>query len=229
MSLAVSVGEFEGPLGILLELVERNQMPVTEISVAAITAQYLERIRSLEQQGAEQLSEFLQLGARLLYIKSLALLPRESAQEQADELQQLNLELEEYQRYQQAARQLGRLSAGASWTRPTVTRLEPHELPLPQLTLPQLAEAFARALRQAEPQPKRQLLATPVSQAAIMARLRRRLAEGPFELQSLLDATRHRLEIIVTFLAMLELTRAGELQVTQGGQFAPIMVEPAHD
>jgi segregation and condensation protein A len=73
LSHTVTIGEFEGPLGLLLELVEKGNMEVTAISVATITTQYLDRLGRLQDQSPEHLSEFLQLGARLLYIKSLAL------------------------------------------------------------------------------------------------------------------------------------------------------------
>jgi segregation and condensation protein A len=158
----------------------------------------------------------------------LALLPRESAAEQEDELRQLNLELEEYKRFQQVARELGRRAGQGSWQRPVAERLAPHELPLPSVSLSQLAEAFGRALRQAEPtKPTRQITAH-LSQETIMKSLRRRLQKGGVELQQVLDEARSRLEIIVTFLAVLELVRAEEIRVTQAGQFAPLMMEAAH-
>src|SRR6266576_329653 len=108
MTHTVAVGEFEGPLGVLLELVERNRLEVTAISVSQITEDYLDRIKQLGDRPPEELADFLQLGARLLYIKSLALLPADSAAEQGEELTQLSLELEEYRRIQLAARELAR-------------------------------------------------------------------------------------------------------------------------
>lgn len=224
----VAVRDFEGPLGLLLELVERNRLPVTEISVAAVTAQYLERIRGLQAVTPEQLSEFLQLGARLLHIKSLALLPREAAEEQAEELRQLNLELEECRRYQAAARDLARLSNRGSWARPVVSRLAASELPLPELSLAELAAAFQGALKRAEPARPEGIIRRHLTQTEVVARLRSRLSGGPFALQELLDGARDRVEVIVTFLAVLELMREQELRVIQAGQFEPIMVRPAH-
>ena len=227
MALAVAVQEFEGPLAILLELVERQKLPVTEISVAAVTAQYLERLQTLGEPNAERMSEFLQLGARLLYIKSLALLPRTAAVEQAEELATLNLELDEYRRYQQAARALGRLSHHGSWPRTATTRLPTHELPLPTITTDELAAAFTRAIRTHEPAGPKGVIAQQLTQAEVVKRLRQRLHKGAFELQDLLDAASDRLEIIVTFLALLELIKGGELHVTQAAQYAPLIVEPA--
>src|SRR4051812_21815619 len=115
MSHTVAVGEFEGPLGVLLELVERNKLEVSAISVGQITTEYLAYVRTLEAASAEDLSEFLQLGARLLYVKSLALLPQETSDQQATELKQLSLELAEYRRFQSAARLLNDLATGGTW------------------------------------------------------------------------------------------------------------------
>src|SRR5476649_1798681 len=118
MSHTVAVGEFEGPLGALLELVERNKLEVSAISVGQITTEYLGYVRTLAQATAEDLSEFIQLGARLLYIKSLALLPQDSSLQQESELRQLEHELTEYRQFQSAAKNLASLSGGGTWTHP---------------------------------------------------------------------------------------------------------------
>jgi segregation and condensation protein A len=226
MTHTVAVGEFEGPLGILLELVERGKLEVSSISVAQITTQYLERIKTLEHRSPEDLTEFAQLGARLLYIKSLALLPQPSSQEQSDELRLLNLELAEYQRMQAAARTLARRAAGGSFARPATERLNPAELPLPQVTLQDLGAAFAQVMARIEPARPSGTIRPHLSLEIVGARLRHRLqSSGSFELQSLLDSLPDRLEVIVTFLALLELMRSGSANVVQANQFAPIRVE----
>jgi len=226
MTHTVAVGEFEGPLGILLDLVERGRVEVTAISVAQITENYLSRVKQLGSTSPESLSEFLQLGARLLYIKSLALLPQPASEEQTEELRQLNLELEEYKRLQAAARQLARRESLRSWHRTATDTLPLHELPLPELDLPQLAEAFTRALKRLEPERPVSVIQRHVSLEAVSRRLRDRLGQGAFELQVLLDDCHNRLEAIVTFLALLELIREGTARVTQANQFASINVEP---
>jgi len=137
MSHTVAVGEFKGPLGVLLELIERRQLEVSQVSVGTITSEYLEKVRGLEAVSAEDLSEFLQLGARLLYIKSLSLLPQTDSDEQARELEQLSLELAEYRRFQSAAKLLAARSSSRTWQRPSAPRLMLHELPLPTLGLDQ--------------------------------------------------------------------------------------------
>jgi len=226
MTHTVAVGEFEGPLGILLDLVERRQFEVTSISVADITTGYLESIRSLKARSAEELSEFLALGARLLYIKSLALLPTTNPAEQTEELRTLNLELDEYKRIRQAARTLGLRAANRSWVRPVAPQLELHELPLPDLELSALTQAFARALRAAPVEAPSGIIHVTISQHMVQTRLRHRLAAG-FELAEVLRECANRLEIVVTFLALLELVREGAASVGQADQFGDIEVHQA--
>ena len=228
MTHTVAVGEFEGPLGILLDLVERGRFEVTQISVAEITAGYIERIQALQNLSPEELSEFVTLGARLLYIKSLALLPQDTALEQGEELRRLNLELEEYRHMQLAAAELARRGAKRTWQRPVTPRLELHELPLPSLDLPQIAEAFQRALRRAEPAIETGVIPMRISIETVTAGIKSQLKKGSFELQHLIDSCHDRLEIIVTFLALLELIHDGTARVVQANQFAAISVENAH-
>jgi segregation and condensation protein A len=227
MSHTVAVGQFEGPLGLLLELVERDKLPVSEISVGRITSEYLAKVRELQSASVEDLSEFLQLGARLLYIKSLALLPASSAQEQTLELEQLSLELAEYRRFQAAAKLLAaRAATSHTWQRPAAPRLAPGDLPMPALSLEQLAAAFTRALKFAPQATPAAIIKQHLSLETVMSRLQKLLPEG-FALESLIQECRDRLEIIVTFLAILELVHSGAARVTQANQFEPIMVEAA--
>jgi segregation and condensation protein A len=228
MSHTVAVEQFEGPFGLLLELVEKGRLEVTEIAVAEITADYLEHVHSLEHLEPEELAEFVELGARLLHIKSLALMPRADRNEQAEELRQLNLELAEYRRFQAAARELAGRASRRTWRRSAGMKLPAQDLPLPDIALSELAEAFRLALRRAEPAPARTLLKPMISLETILNRLRQRLRHGDIEVQSIIDACHDRLEIVGTFLAVLELVHTGTVRVTQAGQFEPITLTATH-
>jgi segregation and condensation protein A len=227
MTQTISVNQFEGPLGLLLELVERNKMPVTDIAVAVITTQYLEHLAALDESKAHDLAEFLQLGSRLIYIKSLALLPNAPAGEEDDELKRLSTELAEYQRYQAAAKILALNAKHPTWSRRASVKLRTEDLPLPKVELTALAEAFQTALKRLDPPRARQIIASELSQADVIARLEQRLARGPFALDELLSSLTTRLEIIIMFSALLECIRSGVTKVGQASQFAPMMVERA--
>lgn len=225
MPHTVAVGEFEGPLGILLELVEHGRLEVTSISVSAVTKGYLERIRSMEQRSPEDLSDFLALGSRLLHIKSLALLPGTAADEQASELHQLNLELSEYHRFQTAAQNLVANPHRRSWSRPPQPKRATTSPGLPEIGLDQLAAAFQNALRYSPANRPTGIIRQHLSLDSVLERLHAKLRMGRFELQSLLDQCRDRLELIVTFTALLELVRSGSARAAQTSQFEPITIE----
>jgi segregation and condensation protein A len=224
---SVLVPTFEGPLGLLLELAEKGKVELTTISVSDITAKYLAHVNTMSDLEPEELSDFLRLGSRLLYIKSLALLPREAGRE-GEELQRLSLELAEYRRYQQAARKLSSMLSNSTWQRTAVAKLAAEDLPLPNLKLEVLQEAFTRALKRAEPLMGSNPIDQGVSQESVINSLRRRLKSGSFELQVILDAAPDRFAIIITFLALLELLKTGAATVTQDGQFSPIMIAAPH-
>ncbi len=200
-------------------------MEVTSISITMLTQAYLDRIRRLNSHNPEELSEFLQLGCRLIHIKSLALLPQAGSDEQAEELNQLNIELEEYRHYQLAAATLARNSQHRTWQRQSVTKLDVSELPMPNIELGKLQEAFARAVRRAEPISPRGNIPAHLSQAEVTKRITDRLKSGSFELETLLIETKLRIAIIVTFLALLELIKSHAVRVVQQTQFDPIVIE----
>lgn len=226
MSHTVAVGQFEGPLGVLLELIERRKLEVSSVSVGQITSEYLARVRSLQPASVDDLTEFLQLGARLLYIKSLALLPKTSAEEQTQELQQLSIELAEYRRIQAGAKLLADRSNERTWQRPISPRIGPSELPMPDIALDTLAEAFTRALKFAPVAPEKAVIKPHLTLDSVTTRLRKLLSDG-FALHTVIEGCQNRLEIIVTFLALLELVKDGSARVSQSNQFEPILVEPA--
>ncbi|MBW4061924.1 segregation/condensation protein A [Candidatus Saccharibacteria bacterium] len=228
MPPSIVINQFEGPLALLLELVERNQMPVTDIAVAAITNQYLQQIAELEGLTPEALGDFLQLGSRLVYIKSRALLPLAETDDQADELRELTRELAEYKRYQAAAKVLATRTNTPSWHRPVAAKLSREELPLPEIDITELAAAFQTALARLEPAKPSRVISAQLSQAEVLKKLEHRLSLGAFELSHLLADLTDRLEVVVTFSALLELIRSGRSRVTQTAQFQPIMVEPIH-
>ena len=225
MPPSIAINQFEGPLGLLLELVERNKMPVTDIAVATITSQYLEHLTQLPDVTPEALGEFIQLGSRLTYIKSLALLPSAEPSEQAEELRLLGAELSEYQRYQRAARELAARDTGPHWSRTKAQQLDPVDVPLPKVSMSDLASAFQAAMRRVEPELKSRTMEQVLSQRDVIASLRQRLSRGSFELEVLLATLTSRLEVVITFSALLEVMRAGHARVTQASQFSPILVE----
>jgi segregation and condensation protein A len=224
----VAVGQFEGPLGLLLDLVESGQIEISTISIGDITSRYLAKIAQMEVETPEELADFVELGARLLYIKSLSLLPDQSDTEPKEEMARLNQELAVYRQMQTAAKLLSDRLASRSWSRTLTDRLDPSELPYPDLVTTQLSQAFAKVLSRQIPVAPVGVIRRHLSQKVVIEKQRGELANGGFSLQSLVSRCRDRLEIIVTFLALLELWREGVATVVQSGQFEDIRVEPTH-
>jgi segregation and condensation protein A len=228
MSQPVAVGEFEGPMGLLLELVERGRMQVTSISVAEITTQYLARLDTLPEKSPEELSDFAGLGARLLYIKSAALLPSSDVSMEPDELALLNRELDEYRTMQAAASLLKNQARTRTWQRAASDRLDAAELPTPNITLDALTAAFSLAISQLAPPQGKGIIMPHVTVERQTARIMHRLKAGSFRLEELLGACSDRIEIVTTFLALLELMRTDTILVSQDAPFGPVQVEAAN-
>lgn len=103
----VAVSGFEGPLDLLLELIEQEKMDVTQVSLAQVTDQYLERIRSMRELTPEDLAQFLVIAARLILLKSKRLLPQfVLTPDEEESIQSLEIQLREYQKFRVAARAL---------------------------------------------------------------------------------------------------------------------------
>lgn len=224
MTPTVSVANFEGPLGLLLELVEANRLEITNIAVAAVTGQYLERVAELRHQRRQNLAEFLELGARLVYIKSLALLPPVPGRDSSElELQQLSQDLADYRQFRDAAATLHQhLTSGKRSFGRQPERLPHDQLPPPQIDLEQLGRLFSQALERAKPLPTRVVWENLYDQAEIQQQLERRLADNELSVHQVVAACRDRAEIIVTFLAVLELVRSGRAKVEQSQLFGDI-------
>lgn len=213
--------DFDGPIGLLVELIERRQIQVTSISLERLTAEYLERVAAMSTIEPGALAEFVQLGSRLTYIKSLALLPGPTDQAR-EELSALETELAEYRRYRQAAETLAvRLREIRTWPRGHHTEVE-QAVPTLHIELDALAAAFQAALRRTKPLPITAVLRRHLDIKHVMQQLSGRLRQGNLSLQHLVDDCADRLEIIVTFLAVLELLKAGELTAKQNGHFTDV-------
>jgi segregation and condensation protein A len=217
----VELPSFDGPLALLLELVERDKVSVASISVQSITAAYLERVAQMDQVQAGDLVEFIQLGSRLNYIKSLALLPDKN--EEKEELAALEHDLSEYRRYREAAEHLQtRLQTMKLWPKGS-----PYEIPTtttPNVSLAQLSSAFTLALKRTKPLGPTISLQRHLDIKDIIKNLLSRLASEPIQLHTIIEECNDRLEIIVTFLALLELIKSKNVVVTQASQFEPIAI-----
>jgi segregation and condensation protein A len=225
---------FQGPLDLLLHLIEREELDITAVSLTQVTDQYWAHLRSVEGQNAEALAEFIVLGARLLYIKSRALLPearpREREDEGKDAGEALAQMLVEYKRFREAAEAFRDLQEQGRRAYP---RLAPPSkdfvLPpgLKGVTLEGLLNIFEEALSRQPAEPEEGAIereAVTVEEKMTMVTEAVASGSGRVSFRALVEACSSRIEVIVVFLAVLELIKAGQLVARQRGRFRDIMM-----
>lgn len=223
---------YEGPLDLLLDLIERAELDITALSLAMVTDQYLVYIHGLEQRDPDEISAFLVIAARLLQIKSEALLPRPAVREPGEEDvgQSLVDQLRLYKRFKEVgvwldARQQAGLHTYLRVAAPP--KLEP-KLDPSSLTLQALIEAAQLAFaREPEKEPLASVIAAPKitirEKIDLIARTLRGVESATFH--GLLGEHPSRLEVVVTFLALLELVKRFRVQAYQGSLFSDIRID----
>jgi segregation and condensation protein A len=233
--LGVSTPVFEGPLELLLALVEREELDIFQVSLARVTDAYLAEVAAREVADPQEMAEFLWMAARLLLIKSVRLLPGETPTEEETDLlgweEEVRRRLEEYKIYKEMAGELMERAEKDSFAFPPPARPveaggqeEPLEMGL-------LLVAFNSVLSRIPPRPLVVTGRTWTLQEkldVIIDRLRR----GPIELVELILESEDRLEAVVTFVAVLELLRRSLVRVLQKERFGAIHVqarEPDHE
>ena len=227
--ITIKVHQFEGPLDLLLHLIKQNQVNVYDIPIALITRQYLEYLDLMQELNLDVASEFLVMAATLIHIKSRMLLPRPEITAEEDEAQEdprdvLVRRLVEHQKYVTAANLLHDRETlrSAQWTRPD-SRVEAiagekYEPEL-EVDLFGLLSAFKAVLERVRNRPSIPLPPEQISIEARMAQLLDRLSTTEAcGFDALFSDSSSRPEVIVTFLALLEMIRLQLVRVFQSGQ-----------
>jgi len=236
---------FEGPLDLLLHLIEKRQMEITTISLLAVTDQYLAYLRSWqdEQMPLANMAAFISIASRLLYIKSQSLLPHTSKEELAGEMEsaavmaeELRAHLLEYKLAKEIAQYLRQreeaglqtharsgllagIEAQLAWSPPTIIGLE----------VDMLARAFQRILELRARDEAASAAFLPLARVRVSERIAEIVSilrvRPQLPLAELLEHETSRLVIIVTFLAVLELWKHARITVAQTSLFSPIILE----
>jgi segregation and condensation protein A len=227
---------FEGPLDLLLHLIEQHELDIRDIPIAFVAQKYVEYITLMEELNIDVASEYLVMAATLTHIKSKMLLPVPPAdQEDEDELgldprAELVRRLLEYQKYKQAAEQLG---GGDVLGRDVFVRGLPAPsvegpAPLAGISLFKLLDAFQSVLSRANTKIDHQIdlerfsITDRINQLVDLLQLHKKLA-----FEQLFEGATSRGDLIVTFLALLEMTRLRMTRLEQAAPLEPILVELA--
>ena len=222
---------FNGPLDLLLHLIERSELDITEVSLLEVTDQYLSALRSKEQIDIGAMADFIAVAARLLLLKSRALLPRDpdeardDEEDQGSDVRALIEALREYRRFKQAAEFLREREVGHGTYRREVA---PPAVPLPTgldtVTLSSLVDVIREVLdRMPDEEPQAEIVREPVRLRDRMRSLVDTLqANGRTSFKALILSATSRTMVIVDFMAVLELIKQRYLAAQQSDAFGDI-------
>lgn len=244
MEISYKLEHFEGPLDLLLHLIEKNKVNIYDIPIALITEQYLDYVGQMEKEDLDLVSDFLVMASTLLDIKSRMLLPakEEEEEEEEDPREELVRRLLEYKMYQYMAQELEAREEEADtlfFKAPTipseVVKYEPPvdlDILLDGLTLARLKQVFDSVMKRkkARLDPVRSQFRTikkePISlEQRIGTVLDYARRHQTFCFRQLLEKQPDRLGVVVTFLAVLELMKLGKIRLTQKEAFDEMYIE----
>ncbi|GMQ89275.1 MAG: ScpA family protein [Gammaproteobacteria bacterium] len=229
-ALEVILEAFEGPLDLLLYLIRRQNLNILDIPITEITEQYIEYIGMLQDMQFELAAEYLVMAAMLAEIKSRMLLPRPGSDEgeEADPRAELVRRLQEYERFKQAAEdfdELPRAGRDFALAEAFVEERSPVRLPV-KVELRELLCALKDVISRAELFSSHHITQEPLSVRERMSRIINQLSENPFlEFQQLFDPEEGRKGVVVSFLALMELTREQLVDLVQNEPFGQIYVK----
>jgi segregation and condensation protein A len=231
-ALEVYFEAFEGPLDLLLYLIRRANIDILDIPMAKLTEQYMAYVEVMRTKNLELAAEYLVMAAMLMEIKSRMLLPKpaELAAEEDDPRAELVRRLLEYEKMKAAGQKLDALpQLGRDFLPVEVWIEQTLAQRLPAVNVVDLQEAWRTLLVRAKMTQHHRVSREELSVREHMSLILRRLrGRGFAEFGELFEPERGVAVLIVNFLAVLELTREGLLEVTQSEPFAPIYVKFAH-
>lgn len=245
MSISFTLEKFEGPLDLLLHLIEKNKVNIYDIPIVEITNQYMDYIRQMQEEDLDIKSDFLVMAATLLNIKSKMLLPKEetpAAEESADPRAELVQRLLEYKMYKYASLELSDRQLDAErmfFKKETLPQeikdykepVDTKEL-LSDITLQRLHTIFEDVMKKQEDKidPVRSKFGKIEKEEVSMSQKMRHVQEyalshRKFEFRSLLMEQHSKMDVVVTFLCILELMKIGRMYIVQNAIFDKIEIE----
>jgi len=231
--LELHLAAFDGPLDLLLYLIREQKLDILDLPMADVTRQYMDYLLLMEELNLEIAAEFVAMAAQLLQIKSRLMLPRPPAEDgEEDPREDLIQRLLEYQQVKAAATVLA--GREADWHNVVFVPgldLQEHarveEEPI-KATLFDLLGAYREALKKFLPPPPVQVRTAPKSLDQRIQEVLAALTSGRWEaFGSLLAVARSREEMVLTFLALLEMARTGRVRLVQTENFGEIRVQAA--
>ncbi len=242
MALTFQLKDFDGPLDLLLFLINKEKIDIKDIFVSQITDQYISLVRGASDLDMDEATDFLVMAATLLEIKSRAMLPRPPAVEEGEEDPEAALirQLEEYKRFRETADAMKQFerAAGNLFTKlPEEYPLPPQETELVGLTLEGLTAAFLRIWQRKPEQPDEENQVNHYAprdirrdehnvQDCMLALLKGIRRKGRMTFEEAFSDAPTKEEVVTLFLALLELLKLGETHIEQEGIYGEIVLYP---
>ena len=228
-ALSVFLEAFEGPLDLLLYLIRKHSLDILDIPMAELTRQYMEYVEMMRTSQLELAAEYLLMAALMIEIKSRMLLPRpprEDAAEAEDPRAELVRRLLEYERMKKAAAAIAEVPVAGRDFSIVEVYIEQAVERLPGVSVPDLSEAWRSILARARMTRHHKISREQLSVRAHMSRILKQLSGGAFVEFSQLFEPQHGVPVlVVSFLALLELSRESLIEITQKSPFDPIYVK----
>lgn len=231
MSVNYQLEQFEGPLDVLLRLIEDEKLTITEISLSKVTEQFMRYLQQVEQRYPEELADFLVVATRLLLLKSQALLPYLVIEEEEDP-NQLSRQLKIYKVYVDAMKYVEAKLAQKKFLYQRkfslLSSIGPVFTPPKEVTLSTLHEVFEQVLEALAP-----VVRIPKAAIEKVVSLREKIchitelieSQAQLSFKHLMGSAESRTEVVITFLALLELVKQRVVCVAQDKPFSDIVIQ----
>lgn len=224
----IKLEQFEGPLDLLLTLIEEQKLDVTRLSLAKVADQYLEYLKTRRDISLDNLADFLSVASKLLLAKSKALLPLlELSEEEEEEIKDLEQQLARYKKFKDISRRIGKMyhSGRVSFSREGFLGVKAFFYPPPGINAFDFKKAFSKVLSEIplieklEEEMVREIVTLEEKITQVQEMLREKIETSFSEIAS---GAKDKIDVIVSFLAMLELIKQRIVNVEQDGLFREI-------
>lgn len=226
----VKLKEFQGPLDLLLQLCEKKKLDITEISLAKVTDQYLVYLKTIENISLEDLADFLVIASRLILIKSRMLLPSlELTEEEEEDIAALERQLKEYKKFKNLAKKIEEIAShkNIAYSREKYHGLKPIFYPPKKFTLENLKIAFKKVVEEIALLEKLpgESIKLKISIEEKIKKIQEELSKRvKTTFQNMVKKSKSKMDIIVSFLALLELVKQKLAGVRQDKRFGDIKI-----
>lgn len=228
MEVKIELQQFEGPYELLLDLIKKEELEITEIALAEVTEQYLEYLDQVEQNRAQELSDFLVVASKLLLLKSSELIPDVDKQQEVEE-QDLRQQLKIYQKYKKVSKKIEQIwGENYAFVRRTEPEYHNEFIPPDNLTQENLKQKYQKKVDEHEPTepPIETKVDNTLSLKEKIDHIREHIKQTKNNVQfnQTIEDKNNKSELIVGFLAILELAKQEEVRLKQSSIFGSINI-----